>query len=586
MGKIFWFIVLAIATPSLGNGVKSPSTKIRNPLDPGEIASPRDTLKTFLESAERIHKILNDPKLTEKDRDSTKVLIGRVFNTMDLSKLPETLRDKLAKESAVYLKEILDRVSLPPMEKIPDLESLAKLEDPLEVYRIPKTTLIIELGKTGPYKGLYKFSSETVLRAKETYQQVAHLPRLDHSTKNLLEMYLSVPGKQTSPSWLTSLPYPLNERFGDQALWQWLGFGLSLVIGFIGIYLCFYGSRRASKAYSKTNLWLYVSSVLLLVLACTIPVMYSAFCINTLKLTGSTMAATLIGSDVVFLVALMGLVIGVGDRVAKLIIATPSIKPGSVDAQFVKLMTKVLTIAVCIVLLLEGGQKLGIHLTTLLAGAGVGGLAIALAAQDTLKDLFGSIMILFDKPYRIGERIKCFGYDGFVEEIGLRSTKIRLLGGSLAILPNERVAHADIENVSRRNYFQKNISLKVDQGISFEDLKKILSITKEVFANHEGMLPDKPPRVFLNEIEFGQNNILILMWYSPADIWAFFETVEDLNLRLMKGLSQAGLSLATPTTKNILELTEKESSDLDYQVVQAKKTRSKTEGKLVDSALS
>ena len=95
------------------------------------------------------------------------------------------------------------------------------------------------------------------------------------------------------------------------------------------------------------------------------------------------------------------------------------------------------SIVAAVIVFLEGGKYLGIPLTTLLASAGVGGVAVALAAQDSLKNFFGTMMIILDKPYRLDERIVIKGYDGFVEEIGLRSTKLRLLNGHQATIPNE-----------------------------------------------------------------------------------------------------------------------------------------------------
>ena len=91
-------------------------------------------------------------------------------------------------------------------------------------------------------------------------------------------------------------------------------------------------------------------------------------------------------------------------------------------------------------LFIFGGQYLGIPIATLLASAGIGGVAIALGAQDTLKNLFATITLMADKPCRVGERIHFGGYTGFVEDIGLRSTNLRLLDGHLVTIPNNELA--------------------------------------------------------------------------------------------------------------------------------------------------
>ncbi|GAG86301.1 unnamed protein product, partial [marine sediment metagenome] len=111
---------------------------------------------------------------------------------------------------------------------------------------------------------------------------------------------------------------------------------------------------------------------------------------------------------------------------------------------------KILNIFVIVMAVLLWLDNIGFNISTLLAGLGVGGLAIALASQDTLKNFIGSIIILLDKPYKIGQRIVVKGHDGIVEEIGLRSTRLRLLNGNQTTIPNEEMARLDIENIGRR----------------------------------------------------------------------------------------------------------------------------------------
>ena len=147
------------------------------------------------------------------------------------------------------------------------------------------------------------------------------------------------------------------------------------------------------------------------------------------------------------------------NRIADMIIASPRIHPQGLDAQLIRIVSKLTSLLASVIVFLAGGQYLGIPLTTLLASAGIGGLAVALAAQDTLKALFGTITLMADKPFRVGERIIFQKYDGVVEDIGLRSTRIRLLTGHQATVPNDELARSDIENVGRR---QQNRARSVD----------------------------------------------------------------------------------------------------------------------------
>jgi hypothetical protein len=95
--------------------------------------------------------------------------------------------------------------------------------------------------------------------------------------------------------------------------------------------------------------------------------------------------------------------------------------------------------------------------------AGVGGLAIALAAQDSVNNLLGSLMIFMGQPYKAGQHIVVQGHDGFVEQIGLRCTKIRVLTGALTVIPNEKMANLDVENIGHRNFIRRQTSIRLDR---------------------------------------------------------------------------------------------------------------------------
>ncbi len=189
---------------------------------------------------------------------------------------------------------------------------------------------------------------------------------------------------------------------------------------------------------------------------------------------------------------------------------------------------------------------------TILAGLGVGGLAVALAAQDTLKNFFGSIMILLDKPYQVGQRIVVKGHDGIVEEIGLRSTKMRLLTGHLTTVPNEEMAKIDIENIGLRPHIRRltNIALAYDTPV--EKAEKAVKIIEDILENHEGMDPEFPPRVYFNEFNRDSLNILVLYWYHPPAYWDFLALNQRVNTQIMREFEKEGIRFAFPTSRTYL----------------------------------
>ena len=213
---------------------------------------------------------------------------------------------------------------------------------------------------------------------------------------------------------------------------------------------------------------------------------------------------------------------------------------------------RVSQIAIALLAALAWLDNIGFDVATILAGLGVGGLAVALALQDTIKNFIGSIMILVDTPYQVGQRIVVKGHDGVVEEIGLRSTKMRLLTGHLTTIPNHEMASVDIENIGRRPHIRRLVNIAIPYDTPREKVEKAVEIIEGILDNHEGMDPEFPPRVYFNEFNRDSLNILVLYWYHPADYWAFLALNQRVNTEIMREFENEGITFAFPTTTTYL----------------------------------
>jgi len=223
------------------------------------------------------------------------------------------------------------------------------------------------------------------------------------------------------------------------------------------------------------------------------------------------------------------------------------------DLNFVKLIrliTHVLVVVFGGVYILQA--LTGKPLNALLAGLGIGGLAVALAAQDTLKNFFGSIMIMLDKPFLVGDRVVVDGVDGPVEDIGFRSTRIRTLTGHLVAVPNEKMARINIENIGRRPSIRRLTNITITYDTPPEKVERALTIIREILDNHEGMDPEFPPRVYFNEFNDASLNIVMIYWYFPPNYWDFLAFSERVNLRIMRAFEAEGIEFAFPTTTTYL----------------------------------
>lgn len=218
------------------------------------------------------------------------------------------------------------------------------------------------------------------------------------------------------------------------------------------------------------------------------------------------------------------------------------------DDMMAPLVRKSLRVTIVIAVVIQVADTLSDEpVTSLLAGLGVGGLAVALAAQDTVKNFFGSLVILADKPFEMGDRVRVDGFDGPIEEVGFRSTKIRTLDGHVVTIPNGELANKTIENIGRRPYIKKSFEITVTYDTTPEKVERAVEILKEILENHQGMNPDFPPRIFFESYHDASLGIRALYWFHPPDYWAACDFHEKVNLQILRRFNAEGIDFAFPT---------------------------------------
>ena len=236
----------------------------------------------------------------------------------------------------------------------------------------------------------------------------------------------------------------------------------------------------------------------------------------------------------------------------------------SVSDMLAFLVGRMLRIMIIIIVLLQAITILvGKPLTSVLAGLGIGGLAFALAAQDTLKNFFGSLALFSDKPFQIGERVIIDGHDGPVEDVGLRSTRIRTLDGHLVTIPNGELARMTVQNIGKRPYIRRLFNIGITYDTPPEKVERALEIIKDILKDHEGMDPEFPPRVFFNEFNNDSLNILVIYWYHPPEYWDFLKFSEKVNLEILNRFNSEDIDFAFPTQTLYLAGDEKRPLNVD-----------------------
>jgi MscS family membrane protein len=208
-----------------------------------------------------------------------------------------------------------------------------------------------------------------------------------------------------------------------------------------------------------------------------------------------------------------------------------------------------LTIAIIAVLLIAENILGANRIKSLLLGAGVGGIAIALAAKDTIANFFGSITIFTDRPFQMGELVKIGGHYGPVEEVGFRSTRVRTLEGHLVTIPNSIITSSTVENVGKRPYIRRTSNITITYDSGHTKTKKAVEIIKEVLGEVPEINtdPDRPPRVYFSDFNDWSLNLYMSYWVKPPDYWWYQQVNESINFEIMKRFEAEQIEFAFPS---------------------------------------
>ncbi|MDD2706659.1 MAG: mechanosensitive ion channel [Verrucomicrobiae bacterium] len=198
-------------------------------------------------------------------------------------------------------------------------------------------------------------------------------------------------------------------------------------------------------------------------------------------------------------------------------------------------------------------QNAGYNIGSLLAGLGIGGLAVALAAQHSLANIFGSITIFCDKPFIVGDRIKVDRYDGSVERIGLRSTVIRTLDGTVVNIPNRQMAEASIDNISRRPTIKRMFTLNLVYNTSLDGMREALTILRDILGRHPGV---ENHWVYWENFAPHSLDILVIYWSKHLKYQDFLIANEEINFEIKRRFEKALLEFAFPTQTICLSKTK------------------------------
>jgi len=224
-----------------------------------------------------------------------------------------------------------------------------------------------------------------------------------------------------------------------------------------------------------------------------------------------------------------------------------------VSQEFGSFLVKLCKISVIGLGILTILQEWGINVSAIIASLGIGGLAFALAAKDTIANLFGGLTVLIDKSMKVGDWIKIGDVEGIVESIGLRTSKIRTFEKSLITIPNQMLANQSLENFSRRNVRRIKMFIGLTYSTSREQMINILKDIREMLRKHPGIAQNELQMVYFRDFGSSSLDIFFYCFTNTANWEEYLRIREDVNLKIMEIVEKHGASFAFPSSSIYIE---------------------------------
>ncbi len=214
------------------------------------------------------------------------------------------------------------------------------------------------------------------------------------------------------------------------------------------------------------------------------------------------------------------------------------------DDQLVPILKNGARIIIFILAFLSILSNFGYDITAVLGGLGIAGIAIAMAANSSLSHVIGGATIFADRPFEVGDAVKIGGTTGNVEEVGIRSTRVRTLDGTLVTIPNADVANAVTENYSKATRRRVNFTLGLEYRTSPKKIEEAKEIVKRIVKKTEGLETDSA-RIYFTQ--FGDSSLNLTVTYFVSDVPRLFELQDIVNTKIHEDFTKAKIGFAFPS---------------------------------------
>lgn len=542
------FVLLLTAIAALVIATPLAAAENENPLEPLDASSPRATLQSFVDQT----KVTEDAALayrSDRSLEAQQVYLDEVAKTrelFDLSEVPSASQGETVEEDFLALADILLRIPLPDPESIPDADQVEA--DELEQWTLPGTEITLKPLAEGDRAGSWVFSPRTVANLPGWRDQVEGLPVLveDRAITDWRRNSDISTGPLIPTALVDALPGFSKVRVLGSPLWKSIVALLAalLIVLLVVLWYRWIGRRRTPGTVSGHALGATTPLLLFALLF-----VYDSFMGSQINPSGQLAEVVVVGTTITFWIGVAWLFYEVLQMLTEWSIGSPHVSDATYDPHLLRLVSRVISVAGVILILLFGANEIGIPALGLLAGASVGALVIGLAAQSTVENLIGGMTLFADKPFVVGDFVRFGDDDGTVEEIGPRSTRIRKLDGTQLTVPNSDIVQARISNFTQRN----NVLLLHTVGVRYETTVQqiewlVARIREGLRENPKVEEDENMPRVRLAGFGASSIDIEVRAYVATTSMHEFMAVQAELLAMIMRAVEAAGTSMAFPST--------------------------------------
>ncbi|RLA20965.1 MAG: mechanosensitive ion channel family protein [Gammaproteobacteria bacterium] len=483
------------------------------------LASPKETMSTFFSSMDKVNKGHSEA-------------IEGAISTLDLSEVNDLIRKEKGGEAAWVLLEVIDRTRVINLEKV----STRKTGRPW-VFNTYKSGQVVISRQDD---GRWLFSSETLAILPEIMEELA-------DSKNLkgeqMPWHLKLRGK---------IPKKLNETYLLLKHWQWIGLFLIIFLGFIADRFVAFLLKLLVRHWKKKSALITkkskVSDVALRPLGLSAMASLWWAGLMVLGLSSNALVYLMVAVKMLFSLSCVWSSFRLVDVLGIYLHHFASRSESSLDDVLIPLVTKTFKLFISVMGLLFITDTLNFNVTGVLASLGLVGMAFALAAKDMVQNLFGSITIFLDRTFRVGDWIVVGNgeVEGTVEEIGLRSTKIRTFYNSLIYFPNSHFITASVDNMGERHYRRYSSKVSLTYDTPPERIEAFCEGVREIVRVHPYMRKDYY-HVYLNEMGHASLDVLVYVFWAVPEWGTELRERHRFLLDILRLADQLGVEFAFPT---------------------------------------